>query len=299
MEEIQNSAEEQQNISNDSNETQPIINSDISSSLTTIAADDIEADATNQSMEAHHPHHPIHYKKKWKEYLSEFLMIFLAVFLGFLAENFREHLSDREKEKEYIHSLVADLESDVANFKINSVLASKKINEIDTLINLLHSSNRNHYTNQIYFLARAVTINAGSYTPNTRTFEQLKNSGGLRLIHQSAVADSITDYYQAIKWIESENDFTAAFTEKYIEDDHLLFDNFIYQQMIAKNKSELVSIPADHPKLLSDDPAVANQITARLHRLYSLKIIITNRINSKYIPKASRLIALLQKEYNL
>ena len=45
----------------------------------------------------------------WKHYFFEFFMLFLAVFFGFLAENLREHLSDKEKGKVYIASLVEEL----------------------------------------------------------------------------------------------------------------------------------------------------------------------------------------------
>ena len=38
--------------------------------------------------------------KSFKEYFLEFLMIFPAVTPGFLAENIRENIADRNKEKE-------------------------------------------------------------------------------------------------------------------------------------------------------------------------------------------------------
>src|SRR5215813_12293444 len=38
----------------------------------------------------------------WSHYLFEFLMLFLAVFCGFLAENQREHMVERRREKDYI-----------------------------------------------------------------------------------------------------------------------------------------------------------------------------------------------------
>src|SRR5450631_4361501 len=69
-------------------------------------------------MEVHH-HPDLHHKpKKWKEYFLEFLMIFLAVTLGFIAENIREHISDRNKEHEFIVSMIADLKKDTSNFSI-------------------------------------------------------------------------------------------------------------------------------------------------------------------------------------
>ncbi len=65
-------------------------------------------------MEVHHHPDLEHKKKRFKEYFLEFLMIFLAVTLGFIAENVREGISDRSKEKEYIESLVQDLKTDTA-----------------------------------------------------------------------------------------------------------------------------------------------------------------------------------------
>jgi hypothetical protein len=60
-------------------------------------------------MEVHH-HPDLHHKRKqFREYFLEFLMIFLAVTMGFLAESLREHFGDKEKEREYVSSLVQNL----------------------------------------------------------------------------------------------------------------------------------------------------------------------------------------------
>src|SRR6476620_2575759 len=87
-----------------------------------ISSKDTESINQNQeskTMEVHH-HPDLHHKpKKWKEYFLEFLMIFLAVTMGFFAESFREHLSDRSKEKEYIKSMVEDLETDSAFLELS------------------------------------------------------------------------------------------------------------------------------------------------------------------------------------
>ena len=63
-------------------------------------------------MEVHH--HPNIEKKNLKDHFLEFLMIFLAVTMGFFAENIRESIVNNHKEKEYIISLVEDLEADTA-----------------------------------------------------------------------------------------------------------------------------------------------------------------------------------------
>ena len=64
-------------------------------------------------MEVHaHTNTPL---KKWTHYLWEFLMLFLAVFCGFFAENMRENVVDRHREKDYIISMIEDLKADTAN----------------------------------------------------------------------------------------------------------------------------------------------------------------------------------------
>jgi hypothetical protein len=79
----------------------------------------------------HHTHHP----KKWKEYITEFIMLFAAVTLGFFAENVRENLSNREKEKEIVLSLKEELSKDTSelNFLINEYP-----NKINTWNDSLH-----------------------------------------------------------------------------------------------------------------------------------------------------------------
>src|SRR5271170_7623769 len=87
-----------------------------------------------ENMEVHH-HPDLHHKPKpWKEYFLEFLMIFLAVTMGFFAESLRENMTDKEKEKEYISSLINNLEQDTTN--LNSAIRDneKKSKGLDSLI---------------------------------------------------------------------------------------------------------------------------------------------------------------------
>src|SRR5688572_7585308 len=70
----------------------------------------------NPNMEVHHHGH-VHEKKKWKEYVFQFLMLFLAVFCGFLAEYQLEHKIEKDREKQFITSLVADLQEDAKSLE--------------------------------------------------------------------------------------------------------------------------------------------------------------------------------------
>ena len=80
----------------------------------------------------HHTHHP----KKWKEYFWEFFMLFLAVFCGFLAELQLEHYIESQREKKYITHLMQDLSKDSANLHKYSIDVQRRIERIDTLLQL-------------------------------------------------------------------------------------------------------------------------------------------------------------------
>ncbi len=156
-------------------------------------------------METHHPHHVTH-KKKWGEYLLEFFMLFLAVFLGFVAENIRENISEGHREKQFIESMVLDLQEDT--IKMNQAIASntRKFEGIDTLLKTIYAT---HYTDSslkcLYRLNNYLYYRAQLFFTK-RTIIQLKNSGGLRLIRNRAASDSIIVYDENCEKIEKQFD---------------------------------------------------------------------------------------------
>ena len=151
-----------------------------------------------ENMEVHkHPHHVTH-KKKWGEYLLEFIMLFLAVFLGFLAENLREGIVERNIEKEYIQSLVEDLKSDTLQSNEILILLNKRSVGVDSVITALSSPGIIENSNNSYRLW-SENIGFPDFISNDRTIQQLKNSGGLRLIRNKAVSDRIMKYDQVIR----------------------------------------------------------------------------------------------------
>jgi|SRR5689334_21332436 len=141
----------------------------------------------------HHPHHVTH-KKKISEYLLEFFMLFLAVFLGFIAENIREHLADKKRGQEYVRSFVEDLKKDTSQY-------SKLLHEyafMDSVTNQItacydtiahHSASTMCLGNIIPYL-----ISFTDFVYTDRTIQQLKTTGGLRLIEDKNAVDSIISY---------------------------------------------------------------------------------------------------------
>jgi hypothetical protein len=131
-----------------------------------------------KEMEVHHHSHPTHGKKTWKNYFWEFLMLFLAVFCGFLAEYQLEHVVEHNREKEYMQSLIEDLETDSAQLDTYIGWRRNVDQDFDSLITLLKMPDRNEHAYGIYLLSNRTTLRFGLPDISERTINQLKNAGG-------------------------------------------------------------------------------------------------------------------------
>jgi len=172
-------------------------------------------------MEVHsHAHHAAH-KKKWHEYILEFAMLFLAVFLGFLAENFREHQVEHNREREYMVTMVEDLESDIPI--IDSTLREWELVKIsvDSVADAITPSIGTTDLAKVYRHINEA-LNPWSFKYNDRTITQLKNAGGFRLLRNDKVSHAIISYDQF------NNDALVN-----IASEHVLFYN---SAMALKNK---------------------------------------------------------------
>ncbi len=146
-------------------------------------------------MEVHHHNHTE--RKKWKHYLFEFFMLFLAVFCGFLAEYQLEHIIENNKEKQYIKSFAEDLEADNAYMEKRLAVLDDKIKKADSLVYLFSNGDKTEVVNDIYYHLRSI----GRHNPfdvNDRTIVQLRNAGGMRLISNKSVSDSMVNYYRYV-----------------------------------------------------------------------------------------------------
>jgi hypothetical protein len=133
-------------------------------------------------------------RKKWTHYLWEFLMLFLAVFCGFLAENIREHNVEKKKGEQYILSFSEDLKKDTIQCDLSIAELTETMSVLQNLIPCFNTLKENiHSTDcltEIIFYSRGFK----DFIYTDRTIQQLKNAGGLRLIEDKEIADSIIDY---------------------------------------------------------------------------------------------------------
>jgi hypothetical protein len=259
-------------------------------------------------MEVHH--HPRVERKNFKEYFLEFLMIFLAVTLGFFAENTREYLSDRGKEKEYVSSIKKNLIADTTNLNIWIPGLFQKVSDFDTLISLLQTEGFTSRGSDMYYYARLST-RARIFKANDNTLTELKNSGNFRLITNKIITNGLTDFQKNI-------DFYLTLSAIEIKEAEItypllgnLFDASVFNTMVnADFKAGAYSVdsaslamynlikPPGNPQLRNYNKDNINLLIFYLHERKSsfigeIRLLIEQKKN------ASSLIKLIDKEYQL
>jgi hypothetical protein len=138
-------------------------------------------------------------RKKWAHYFWEFLMLFLAVFCGFLAEYQLEHMIENQRARQYINSFIQDLKMDEKQFDQLIPAFIEKDKLLDTFLQKIRGINPATGANGTYKYIRQ-TFAYPDFVYTDRTIQQLKNSGGMRVIENRAVSDSITSYDAAIRY---------------------------------------------------------------------------------------------------
>ena len=253
-------------------------------------------------MEVHHHSHTA--RKKWTHYFWEFLMLFLAVSLGFYAENTRETILHKKEVKTQLNSMLSDLQSDIILFDSVTIRNSHGAQLADSLVEMLHSDITN--TTEIYFAARTVTANLGYYYTNSKSFDQLKAAGMLRYIKNKELLDSIGTYYASFQWLANQIDLLRLKMDQIHIGNALLFDGYVFQQMMTNIKIAAVSgsggqrtninKPLVKPSLLSADARHINTVSLNYHYYSStIKFYIRNAISLQN--RAKGLIEMIKKEY--
>ena len=247
-------------------------------------------------MEVHaHSHTP---RKKWTHYFWEFLMLFLAVFCGFLAEYKLEHMIENQREHKFMQSFVGDLERDTAFLNASFSLKEQRVLAIDSIFDFFEKNTNaaevpanvhNHIRRALW--DRHLRRNSG-------TIDQLKNSGGLRLIRKKNVVDSIADY--DIQWARLEF-WREAYTANQRHGSEMvdkMLDATILLPIYKSDKSGSTT------NLFKDAPSVKLNtvyLNEYLNFLFRQKFsTIQDERNYRNVEQsAQRLITLIKKEYHL
>lgn len=246
-------------------------------------------------METHHPHLNHQSGKKFSHYFYEFLMLFLAVLSGFFAENLREQKVEHNRENEYMKSMVEDLRLDTLQLSRIKSFRLDKLSTIDSLNNFFKDYKEGLVPSNIYIQANKLFGHAGFFQ-NSGTLDQLRNSGGLRLIRHRNVVDSIESYDQQIKRISLRDIYETNYS----------YDHNKLQQKLF-NGREVLPFSEDKTST-NESPALSSTVKLNVQILDEY---VNSLIGFKYFvrrdlelqeavkAKAKNLITVINKEYHL
>jgi hypothetical protein len=247
-------------------------------------------------MEVHHHAHTA--RKKFLHYFWEFFMLFLAVFCGFLAENFREHKVERHREKEYVMSLVKDLEYDTMRFAQTIKRIQVKVPFYDSVFHFLHDPAS--FNNKLPFKFYIKTNIEQIYSPAEPTIQQLKSSGNLRLVENKLVLDSILIYDTHISGqFLNQTNYVVEYNKRLIQFQEKIFDNTNFNSFLNDVFEEKDAEDPDYSLLL------ISKDKEQLQELYNIfigakasEVFYISTLQSRK-EEASGLIAFIKKEYHL
>jgi hypothetical protein len=288
-----------------SEDAAPPVNNPVSGpDVLSATGDDPKPVTENMETHAHHLHHAP--GKKFWHYFYEFLMLFLAVFCGFLAEDQREHMVERRREKQYMRSLTRDLILDTAYLNLIYQLKITRALSIDsTLKYFKNQPGSRELTPELW---RMITKNGNDrvFVQHNGTIDQLKNSDGMRLVQKRNIVDSIEAYYQQVTRMEGvQRALFLQFSDDWAHLSGKLVNAFDRIERLKLDSNQQDNWTSDRALLTT------NQTNIRINREYLNEFlnylviqrsftITTDMVTNRLLySKAAELISLIKKEYEL
>ena len=224
-------------------------------------------------------------------------MLFLAVTLGFIVENQREHYIENQRAKSYAANMYQELKKDTLELYNLVEEIHDFCKRLDTFCLLMDT--KNSPTNGMLYYYANYTTYGSSFSPNNATLEQLKNSGNLRYL-KTEVANRISEYDKFLQDLDDELTTSRSEYNKINELRLRIFSGLTAVKFYSVNRGiDRDSMLGLNPSLINDDPRLMKEFTGWVK--YSSDVY-REQVRRHFRPlkkRASELMELLRKEYNL
>ena len=248
----------------------------------------------------HHSHTPTSQKKKWTHYFWEFLMLFLAVFCGFLAEYQLEHLIEKQREKQFMITMVDDLESDIQMISYHVRRNENICNGLDSIRRFLYDEDNLQSNTPTIYRLNAIYLRMLNIEFNDQTIVQLRNSGGLRLVKNQKVTKGLASYW---KRSSSINDLIIKNANEVVMEAQQYGYTIFDRRYVSKVKyiigSEFTVEIDPSARLMTTNPSVLTNYANRLARLCDFNLNALTQVLLNQKQKFTELRELIIKEYHL
>jgi len=234
--------------------------------------------------------------KYFKYAIGEIILVVIGILIALQINNWNEEKKDRKIEKDYVISLIEDLEIDITKLSATIESFEKKEFQIDTVLRM-YSKLAGPYNDTLWRNLPAV-IHFRDFIYTDRTMQQLESSGGMRFIINKDALNGIINYDLTVKQL----------LESYIPD--LSFYYYNSNQMwfevmdIEDHETDLKKMSLEEMEkgnknyLLKNDKATLGKFNNIIRNFKSVGTLVKEK-EIEILKKAESLIALLQKEYKI
>ncbi len=237
-------------------------------------------------------------ENKFSKYLlyaiGEIILVVIGILIALQINNWNEVRNEKIVELGYMQNLLEDLHNDIGLYedieKKNLVI----YNLIDSIIpNLKHKDRRANMDN-LSFWVRSVTLEWEFIHPVTRSFEQMKSSGHLRLIKDKDVANAISNYYSSLSEFDGYNEASMLWAAEYVKAIGKIFDGELMLKIMRERKKQQAK-PGD---LLTEEPIVINELINSL-QYFNGALYLGGAVSKRQKEKAENLVKLIDTNYQL
>ena len=239
-------------------------------------------------------------KKKWYVYFIDFIMLFVAVTLGFLAENVRDQQTDKIREISYLKNVHEDLLVDLNRFELVMSANNWRLLMLDSLHMEINKASPD--LPSLYYYIRNLALRT-TFESSHLGLDQIKASGGFRLIQNAKIIAGIQDYERTLNSamkLEEVRERTleqARFKMAVVFDAGTLYQMTKNQSMFKGEKMEVrFKRPAYAAPFVVGDRETFNELINYINLGSNANISLNERFNElKSIAKA--LDAAIMEEY--
>ena len=239
-------------------------------------------------------------KKKWYVYFIDFIMLFVAVTLGFLAENVRDQQTDKIREISCLKNVHEDLLVDLNRFELVMSANNWRLLMLDSLHMEINKASPDMPS--LYYYIRNLAVRT-TFESSHLGLDQIKASGGFRLIQNAKIIAGIQDYERMLSSTMKLEEVRERTLEQARFKMAVVFDaSTLYQmtknQSMFKGEKILVRFkrPAYAAPFVVGDRETFNELINFINLGLNTNIQLNNRFNElKSIAKA--LDAAIMEEY--
>ena len=238
-------------------------------------------------------------KKKWYVYFIDFIMLFVAVTLGFLAENVRDQQTDKNREISYLKNVHEDLLVDINRFEFVMSANNWRLLMLDSLHMEINKVSPD--LPSLYYYIRNLAVRT-TFESSHLGLDQIKASGGFRLIQNAKIIAGIQDYERRLNSamkLEEIRERTleqARFKMAVVFDAGTLYQMTKNQSMFKGEKTVRYKRPAHAAPFVVGDRETFNELINFVNIGLNTNLYLNNRYNElKSIAKA--LDAAIMEEY--